>query len=220
MAAFIPALLSGLAGVGGGLLNRPQTTKIDNTTTTNNSSTGSVTGSSLPVYDPNQLQMRNFLINQFYNQTNPAAIHGLVNNTINTGVNNINDAAGPQQQALQASLAARGLSYSGAAGTAEAQQQSGRIRDIFNLQNQAPLLENQLRQGNLTSFADFFKGLPTGTATQGTSQENTTGTTHQVGTQTGSGNVAGGAVSGAGSALALMYGLGAFGKTKPTGDGG
>lgn len=212
MATFLPALLSGITGIAGGLLNKPQTTKTDQTTNTSNSSTSSATANQLPVYDPMQLQMRNYLISQFYNQTNPAAIHGLVSGMTNNAVNDINSSAGTQEQALQASLAGRGLSYSGAAGNAIGQQQQARMGQIFQQRAQAPLLEHSLQQQGLTSFADYLSRLPVGSQSVSTGSENSTGTQHMTGTNVGSGNPIGGAVSGAGSSLALMYGLGAFNK--------
>jgi len=219
MAAFLPFLMTGLSALAGGLGNREQTQKSTGTSTThsNQTTTGTsnVDTSTTPTYDPLQLQMRNFLLNQFYNRTNPNAINGLVDNYIGQGTNNINASASQQEQALSAALAARGLSYSPVAGQAIAQGQSNRIGQIIGLRNQAPLLNDQLQQSRLTDFSTFLKGLPTGTHTVGTTNttSNTTGdsTTNQQGSVTTPGNVLGGAFGGAAGMLANLYGQGAFG---------
>lgn len=214
MGAFVPALISGISGLAGGLLNRPQEQKssTNQTQNTNQTQSSSQNASSLPVYDPYQLQMRNYLLSQFYNRSNPSYINELVSSSMNNGTNAINASAAPQQQALQNALASRGLSYSGSAGTAIANQQAQRIGQITNLQAQAPLLRDSIQGNNLTSFSDFLSRLPVGTQSSGTStgssQGTTTGSSQTIGQSPG--NILGGAVEGAGTALASLYGLGAF----------
>jgi hypothetical protein len=210
---FIPALIGGLSGLAGGLLNKPQKQATQTDTTSHNSSSSAASGSTLPVYDPYQLQMRNFLLNQYYNNTNPAAINQLVSSSINQGVNSINDSAGPQEQALRANLAARGLNFSGTAGTTLAGQQANRIGQITQLQGQAPLLRDQLQQRNLTSFSDYLSRLPVGQQFNQSGTNTSDGTQHVQGngTITSGGGALGGAIGGLGSSLGLMYGLGAFG---------
>ncbi len=219
MPAFLlPALMTGLSALAGGLGNREQKQQQSGTSTTNSNSTSTqnIDQTSMPSYDPLQLKMRDFLINQFYNRTRPEASQGLVNNYIGQGVNTINQAAGQQEQALSAALAARGLSYSPASGQALGQQQSNRIGQITGLQMQAPLLQDQIQQGRLTDFSSFLSGLPTGTHTTGTNTTNTVGqqNTQSQGTVTTPGNVLGGAFGGAAGMLANLYGQGAFGQQK------
>ena len=220
MGAFLlPALMTGLSAIGGGLLNKKQTQQQAGTSTTNsnNTSVANIDQSTTPTYDPLQLQMRNHLINQYFNRTRPESISGLVDNYIGGGVNDINRASSQQEMALQNALAARGLSYSPVAAQAISQQQSGRIGDIVGLQMQAPLLNDQLQQQRLTDFGTFMSRLPTGTHTTGTNTTNQTGqqTTNQQGTVTTPGNVLGGVFSGAARMLSSLYGQGAFNKQKP-----
>jgi hypothetical protein len=169
----------------------------------------------MPTYDPLQLAMRNFLLNQFYTRAN-SGVGDQVNAYINQGVGNINNTSNTSEQAIKNLLASRGLSYSGAASTPLANAETQRISDVTNLRNQAPLLQDQLKRQNLTDFGSFLSGLPVGSTSAGTSYQNTQGSQHtdQTGTVTDPGNILGGAVSGAGSALAYLYGKGAFGGTK------
>lgn len=221
-AIFLPALMAGLSAISGGLLNKKQTQQQSGTSDVTSNSTTNTTQnidqSSTPTYDPLQLQMRNFIMNQFFNRQNPNAINNLVQQHIGQGTNAINEGAQGSEQALQAALAARGLSYSPVAGQAIGQQQADRIGQITQLQGQAPLLADQMQGSRLTDFASFLKGLPTGTHTTGTNTSMGTTTGTQTGTSTGTmttpGNVAGGAFGGAAGMLAHLYGRGAFGPTK------
>lgn len=219
MPAFLlPALMTGLSALSGGLANRKQTQQQSGTSTTNSNSNSvqNIDQSTTPTYDPFQLQMRDFLMNQFYNRTNPNNINNLVQSTIGQGVNNINQSASGSEQALIAALAARGLSYSPVAGQAIGQQQSQRIGDIIGLQNQAPMMADQMQGQRLTDFSTFLRGLPTGTHTTGQNTTNTTGNqvTNSSGTFTQPGNVMGGAFGGAAGMLANLYGQGAFSNKK------
>src|SRR6185295_16307896 len=97
-----PALIAGISGLAGGLLNKPKTTQQNTNSTTNTSSeqNSNFNQSTNPVYDPLQLQMRNFLISQYQNRLNPTGIQNTVNDYIGQGVNNINTSANTNQQAL------------------------------------------------------------------------------------------------------------------------
>lgn len=217
-----PALIAGISGIAGGLLNKPKTTQQNSNSTTNssNDTNTNFNQQTNPVYDPLQLQMRNFLISQYQNRLNPSGIQHTVNDYIGQGVNNINSTANTNQQALSNTLAARGLSYSGAAGTALAGQESKRIGDITGLRNQESLLKDQLQQQRLTDFSTYMSSLPVGSQSSGTGYQQNLGTSHtnSVGTNYDPGNVLGGAVSGLGGSLAYLYGQGAFGnKTKTAG---
>ncbi len=210
------ALIPIIAGIAGGLLNRGQKTEQTQNSTSNTNQTQNTAqnASTAPVYDPYQLQMRNFLISQFYNRSNPGYINNLVNTSLNNGVNAINDSAAPNRLALQNALAQRGLSYSGTAGTALGNAEANRIGQITQLQAQRPLLQDQLQNQNLTSFSDYLSRLPVGQSSSSTGYNNATGTTNTTGTGTNTtpGNILGGVASGAGSALGLLYGQGAFDK--------
>lgn len=223
MASFLLPLISGIAG---GLLNKPKTTTQSGNSTTNSTSdqntnfNQSQDSSTNPVYDPLQLQMRNFLIGQYQNRLRPEGINNTVNSYIGQGVNNINQSAGTNQAALANILASRGLSYSGAAGTALAGGESKRIGDVIGLRNQESLLRDQLTSQRLTDFSGYLSSLPVGSHTSGTSSgtgySQTLGSSHtdSQGQNYDPGNPLGGAISGAGSTLAYLYGQGAFGGKK------
>lgn len=222
MGFLIPAIISGVGALAGALSNRPKTTTQTMNQTTNQSQnqTGvtNVDNSSMPIYDPQQLAMRNFLLQQYYNRLDPARIEGLTQSTIGAGVNAANNSYAGAEQALRASLAGRGLSYSPVAGAGEAQLQQGRVGSIIGTRAQAPLIKNQLESGALSDFGSFLSTLPTGTHNFGTtssaSSGNATSNTQGTGTNTDPGNMLGGAVGGLGSMLAFLYGQGAFGGTK------
>jgi len=214
--AFIPALIGGLEGLAGGLLNRPQTTTSGGTSSTTSNSSGTTTGTSLPNYDPMQLQMRNFLLNQFYNQANPNAIGNLVSNYTAGGINTINQGAGAAQQSLQNRLAGSGLSFSNAAPFAQSSIDQSRIGGITALRTQAPILQSNLQQSRLTDFSSFLQGLPVGQTTTGTTTQQGTQNTTQTGNVTQPGNILGGAASGIATTLAGLYGMGAFKGSQPS----
>lgn len=228
MAAFLPLLLGGVSALAGGLSNKPKTTTQKSSTTGNTTQdvntnfNQSQDSSTAPVYDPQQLAMRNFLIQQFQNRLNPNTINNQVGSYIGQGVNNINQSANTNQQALSNVLASRGLSFSGSAGTALAGQESKRIGDVIGLRNQEPLLRDQLQRQNLTDFSTYMSSLPVGSHTTGTSSgtgySQTLGSNHSEteGQNYDPGNPLGGALSAGASTLAYLYGKGSFGtSTKP-----
>jgi len=215
--AFVPALISGVSALAGGLLNKPKTTTQNTNQTTNISGDQSANSNAntAPVYDPLQLAMRNYLLGQFYQRSSPGAIGNQVGSYINQGVNNINESAGTNQAALSNMLASRGLSYSGAASTPLGMAESNRIGQITDLRNSAPILADQFQSKNLTDFASFLSGLPVGqkSASDAYSTSHQSTNTQGTGQMTDPGNILGGAVTGLGSSLAYLYGKGAFSGT-------
>lgn len=122
-----------------------------------------------------------------------------INNTANAATANAN-----------ADLAARGLSRSPAAATSIANIGAQRTGAITNLNQQIPLLQNQLTSSNAGTIAGILSQLPkTGTtATSGTTGQ--TGTTSQTGNttqnvNTSQGGGAAGLFGGIGSALASLF---------------
>lgn len=241
MAGFIvPAVISGIGSIFGGLFgNRSQTTNQNYSNNTQQSGQQNFYGTgqnnfsnvSMPTYDPAQLQMRNFLLNQFYNRSNPQAITDLTNSAINQGVENYNQGYRSADLALQNNLAQRGLQYSPAGAAASSQLQNERIGNIVGLRNQAPMLRNQLQESALTDFSNFLSRLPVGTASSGTQNTIQTGDTNSsmnsstsgTGQVTQPGNMLGGlfnGIGGLGGILASLYGSGAFGKSNNSSGGG
>jgi hypothetical protein len=108
-----------------------------------------------------------------------------INNASNANANNIN-----------ADLASRGLSRSPVASTAMANNNAQRIAATTNLQQQIPLLQNQLTQQNSGAIASILSQLP----------KTTTGTTGQTGTTTQSGSTAQNVNSSSGGGIAGLFG--------------
>ena len=96
----------------------------------------------------------------------------------------INTNSGATDQAQQAALAARGLSTSPVAGAVAANTQAQRVGQITNLQQQIPLLQQQLNLQNLSAGNSYLANAPKTQTQVGT----TAGTTNQVGTTTQTGD--------------------------------
>lgn len=215
--AFIPALIAGVAGLAGGLLNKPQTTtgsqnsNMTGSQTVNQSMTGS--SSQNPQYDQLGSSLRAFLGQQYLSRASQTP--DFMNQYQNSGIQAINSGANSSRQALQQILAARGLSNSPAAATSEAGQEANRIGQITQFNTQLPLVQDQLQQQRLQQLGGFFQGLPVGSTSttegQQEGQTNTQQNTQGNFSQTGPNNSLGGAVGGLGGMLAYLYGKGGFG---------
>jgi hypothetical protein len=218
MAVFVPALIAGASALSGFLGNRNQNQNQSGSSTTNQTqtSTGATNFSNTPTYDPMQLQMRDFLLKQFYGRTQPGAVQGLVDSTVNSGVNNINRAGASNEMAIRNILASRGLSYSPAAAVPLANANMDRLGQITQLRNSAPILQDTLESGRLTDFSNFLKGLPTGQSGVANTASFNEGASHtdQAGNVNVPGNPLGGSFSNAAATLAWLYGQGAFGGKK------
>lgn len=216
MPLFIPALIAGASALAGAFGNKDQHQQTGGSQSTNSTqtSTGATNFTNTPTYDPLQLQMRDFLLKNFFDRSQSGGIHDLVNSTVNSGVNNINTAGSSNELAIRNMLASRGLSYSPAASVPLANANSSRLAQITQLRNSAPILEDQIQSGRLTDFANFLKGLPTGSTGVTNTASTTEGASHtdQAGNVNTTGNPLGGAISGGASTLALLYGMGAFKK--------
>ena len=98
---------------------------------------------------------------------------------------NINNAADLQSQAVNNILAARGLSTSPAAATAQAGVEQNRLNQITGMKQQIPILQNQLNLANLAGATGFFSTMPRGASTTGTTSGTTTSSQSQTGGQAG-----------------------------------
>jgi hypothetical protein len=151
-------------------------------------STGTQTGTTVGGYaSPAATALSSQLANQYSNLANKSTN---LQPYAAQQIQNINTNSQAQTQAQQAALAARGLSTSPVAGTVAAQTEASRVGQVTNLQQQLPLLQQQLQLQNLGAGNSFLANAPktqavTGTTAQtGTSSQ--TGNTSQSGTQTGS----------------------------------
>lgn len=196
------------AGLGalGGLF--PKTTTTNTSSNTNSTQDQSAQfqsgGSTTPTFDPATDALRKQLISmQQANLSDDTDLSGYTAG----GLQQINQGAAASKLALQQSLAARGLSYSG--GPAETQLEVGRFGQSANFMNSIPLLRQQMLQSKLQSALDTFKANPYGTTFQqsGTSGSHATGSSSTQGTST---TKSGGGLGGLFGGLAGAFGSGAF----------
>ncbi len=211
MPFFIPALISGIAGLAGGLLNRPKEITKDSTGTSSNAFSSGTSGSfyNSPTMDPMQSRMRDFLLQDYYTRAQGGDINHFLDAYKTMGVGGINRTSDMAQQNLSNSLAARGLSFSPVAGTALANAEQSRVGQINELNTSLPLLGEQMKQSRLTDFSNFLSKLPYGQ--QGTSESSTAGqqmgNTSEHSVANDPGNILGGGIGGFGSMLAMLLAL-------------
>src|SRR6185295_5646830 len=97
MAAFIPAILAGIGGAAGIFGQKPQKQATEQTTTQDSNISGSQSGSSRPLYDDDQLAIRDQIFRSLLNRLNTdpdLSGYGA------QGVQNINRAADLRKMAL------------------------------------------------------------------------------------------------------------------------
>ncbi len=227
----LPLLLMGLLGAAGAF---PQNYEKSGTADTTTDTTGKTTLDTLSNFLTNLTQQQAgttgvmptlspetyYLMHQLMGRYQGMAAPSLTGyEAQQTG--NINQLANTQQQALNNILAARGLSTSPVAATAQAGVEQNRLNQIANVKQSLPLLQNQLNLQNLAGASAFFSAIPKGTLTttnqqvtgQTTGQQtgSQTGTSQQTGTTKGttsekgtSGGGLGGLLTGAGVGLATL----------------
>lgn len=212
MAAFLPAIGSLASSLLGGIFgNQKQTSTINQTQTQNQNQTGASTGQNTPVYDPITETVRNTLLNymqqQLFSDPNMSGYtsQGLAAN---------NAASAARTRNLNFILSARGLNTSPVATGALINEQGQRASANAGLLQQVPLLAEQIRQQKLNQFNSFFSSLPVGQKQDTSSASSGYSSGNVSGTSTGPYNPANplaGGFSSLGTALAGLYGAGAFG---------
>lgn len=141
--------IGGIADILGGLFGSSTTTNTKGSSNTNYSQT--------PTYDPAAESLRQQLINsQIGNLNKDTDLSGYTSQ----GLQTINQGYDAANNALQQTLAARGLSYSPLAGASTAALGTQRIGAGINFQNQVPLLQQQLLQQKLASALQTFASMP------------------------------------------------------------
>jgi hypothetical protein len=194
--AGIGSAIGGIAGLFGG--GKQQ--KIQTSGTITNNQSGNFSSATNPNFSP----LQNALIQQF---TQGAS--NLYNQSTNlqpyeaSGLEQINQGSNAASQAENANLAARGLSFSPAAATANNQNILSRTAQQSQFANSIPLLQRQMQQQSLQQLMGAFSAIPTGQTSSGQTTQNSTQT--QNGTNLVSGNPMAGLFSGAGAGL--MAGL-------------
>jgi hypothetical protein len=200
MASFVLPIISGLAGLfGGGSTKQTQTNQTTNQSQNQNQTYGN-TNTSTPNLNPFQQQLAQMFtkgaMDQFQSGTNMAPY-------TSQGLQQIQGQGTANSKAIANNLAARGLSYSPAAGNAMTQNTLNTGGQMNSFLQGVPLLQRQLQQGNLQQLMQAFSTMPTGVTSTGTGEASGTssGTSTTNGTQTQS--TPGGLLSG------LFGGLGA-----------
>ena len=150
------AIGAGLGALGGLFPKTTTTTTSQNNQFQNQQNAQFQSGGfTTPTFDPNSEVLRKNLINTTLGNLNQDPnLEGYKAQ----GLQQINESGAASQQALQQSLAARGLSYSG--GPASTQLEVGRFGQQSNFLNQIPLLRQQLMQQKIQQALDTFKAQP------------------------------------------------------------
>lgn len=144
------------------------------------------TSTATPTMSPEATAFMNSLIGKFQGLQTPS-LTGY--SGFQTGQINAN--ADAQNQAVQNVMAARGLSTSPAAATAQANIDQNRINQITQMQQQLPLLQNQLNLANLGAASNFFSTIPRGLATTTDQSQATQQNTKSIDTTTQNQNQSG-----------------------------
>ena len=204
----VPLVISGisaLASLFGGKKKQETTQNYNNTTNTNQSQNYS--NLSMPTYDGYEGQIKNYLLGNFINR---AQQDEDVTPWYQQGIKSINSGANMRSRLLSSNLAARGLSSSPMAAYAQRADDSQRIGDIVNLENQMPILKRQLQQESLQNLANFWGKLPVGQTSSGFASSQGTSTSSGTSTGTGttsSGSPVGDAIGSFGAGLAGSIGF-------------
>lgn len=197
----IPLAISGLSALAGLFGGRKQTPS--QTSTQNSSSSGTTTFDNLtsPELSQNQQDLSRLFTDALINRFNagPADLSGYEAG----GLKNINRASDIKSQLLSNMMAQRGLTYSPAAASAQAQQENDRLAQGTDFLNTIPLLRKQLEQQDINSLISGFGALPTATRSSGSNAFTQIGQSSGTGVQQVPGNQLGGLFSGLGSGFAL-----------------
>ena len=147
-----------------------------------------------PFYSPLHQRGINAALNAYLNRlNNPADLRGYEL----SGLRNINDNSAIRQKTVGNLMASRGLSYSPAGFNPMIGEETRRIGEMTNFENQLPLLRRQFQTEDLSGLGTLVAGLRSGLATTGT--RNASG----LSTTTGGSN-AEGAAAGAQSAASIL----------------
>lgn len=142
--------------------------------------------STTPTLSPEATAYMNSLMQKFQGMTTPS-----LTGYSGYQTSNINANSDAQRQAVGNIMASRGLTGSPAAAAAEANIEQNRINQITGMQQQLPLLQNQLNLANLGAAANYFAMLPRGQQTTGSQQQQTAQTTNQQSSGSQNQNVSG-----------------------------
>lgn len=164
-APLIPLIMAGGSALSSWLGNRgnkKQDSVIDETST------------STPTYDPQALAARNAVLDAYKKRM--GNYQGFLTGYTGQGMRKINRGADIRTQALQNTLAARGLGSSPIAAALESQGEDDRIQQLVDFYSNVPLVGRQMESEDLSGLGQFVASLPTGQTT--TRKGTTTGTAY------------------------------------------
>jgi Chaperone of endosialidase len=118
------------------------------------------TTSTTPNLSPGNQQLIDQLTRSYSTLTNPSLTGYGAQQT-----SSINANSNAQEQAVNALMASRGLSTSPVAGTAQAGIEQNRVNQIDSMQQQLPILQNQMNLQNLGAASSFAASIPKGSTT-------------------------------------------------------
>ena len=186
MAGFVLPIVSGLAGLAGGLFpKKEKSTQTTNTSQqtnqegntnfnqfTNANATGQQAGTTSNTHNLSPFQQQ--LAERFTRDALKRADSGAdISGYQHAGLQAINDTSSANNVAMKNLLASRGLSFSPVAANAEIQQQQGRIGQQSQFLQSLPLLQRAMQQEDQKGLLDAFGMLPTDTT--GTSTQDSSG---------------------------------------------
>lgn len=221
------AILQALGALSGAFTNTPTTvtnngTTLNNATTNTNSNTNTnntTTNNGTVTTTPNLNPTAQNLITEGGNLAASLSSDPNLTGYLANQESQISQSTIDQENALQSELAAHGIT-SGAASVAPIlNAENQKFAQDVQLQNQIPLLAQQLNQQDLSAIQSFLNAIPEGVTQNTNNTSNTTGTSSTQGTsntqgvqqnnntQVTSGNMIGGALTGLLSIIELINGL-------------
>ncbi len=196
LAPILGAVIPGLAGLFGG--GKQQQVNTNQTTNSNQNQNYSGSSTSTPNLNPFQQTLAAMFSGgaaDMYNKSTNLAPY------TSQGLQQIQGQNTANSKSIANNLAARGLSYSPAAGNAQTQNTLNSGSQMNTFLQGVPLLQRQLQTSSLDELMKAFQVQPFGTTQDSSGNASSTGTSTMNGTNVQQGNPLGGLFGGIGSGL-------------------
>lgn len=154
--AAIGLALTGLGALGG-LFPRKQISDTTSSSTTT------------PNYDPQNLALRNQLLDLYQKRTSGEGAAAFQNSYTMGGLSNLRRTAATNQQSVSDMLTARGIGRTTAGGSALADTSYRSGGDFASFLNNIPMIMDQRQAANLAAAGGYQASLPVGSTTSGSS---------------------------------------------------
>lgn len=214
---FLSLLLPLLTGGAGALTNRQQETNSNTASqgtssgTQGQSGTSTINGSTNPILDPDAAALKTSLASQYMKMLTPD-IGGIASK----GLSAIRDTTKAGVSSLKNFLSSRGLSNTAGASIGATNVLNQGLDNANEFQAQLPQMQFDNLLKSLGQAGSFFSSIPTGQNTSQTGGTSSTGWNSNANSNTSEthgvqpGNPAGGGLTGFASAMAQLYGQGAY----------